>query len=63
MEPSEVIQHFGTQQKVADALGLAQSSVAGWVEENRVPIGRQYQIQVLTGGVLQAEPQKKRAAA
>lgn len=63
MTPADVINHFGTQQKTARALGMAQSSIAGWVEENRVPLGRQYQIQVLTGGVLKADPENKSKAA
>lgn len=55
MTPQEVIQHFGTQVKAAQALGIKQSSVAGWIKNGVVPEGRQYQIQLLTGGQLRAD--------
>lgn len=55
MTPRDVIDHFVTQTATAEALGIAQSSVAGWVAAGRVPIGRQYQIELATGGALKAE--------
>jgi hypothetical protein len=55
MTPQDVIAHFGTQVKTAQALGIKQSSIAGWIKKGEVPEGRQYQIQLLTGGKLQAE--------
>jgi hypothetical protein len=54
MKTSDAIKHFGTQQKLATALGLSQSSVAEWGEYP--PRLRQLQIAALTGGRLQAEP-------
>ena len=54
MKTSDAIKHFGTQQKLANALGIFQSSVAEWGEYP--PRLRQLQIAALTGGHLQAEP-------
>lgn len=51
----ELINHFGTQQAAADAIGISQPSVSGW-REGGIPLPRQYQIQVITGGRLQATP-------
>ena len=64
MSPQQVIDHFGSQTKVADALDCGQSTVAGWVEQGYVPDGRQAQIQLLTGGQLTADAtaKKKKAA-
>lgn len=54
MDTKAVIGHFGSQRKAADALGLAQPSVANWGEYP--PPLRQLQIEALTGGKLRAEP-------
>lgn len=54
MTKDEAIHYFGTQAKLAAALGITQGSVAGWGD--RPPIPRQYQIQVLTDGALIADP-------
>ncbi len=54
----ELIEHFGTQTATAQALGIHQSSVSEW-QQKGIPVPRQYQIQVLTGGKLQADPAKK----
>jgi hypothetical protein len=53
MHTHQVIEYFGTQQAVADALGIKQSSVAGWGEFP--PDLRQLQIEMLTDGKLKAE--------
>lgn len=58
----ELMQHFGTQTKAGDALGVAQTTVAEW-KKTGIPLPRQYQIQVLTGGILKADPTPKRKAA
>lgn len=55
MFTKNVIAHFGSQAKVASALGIKQQSVADWGEE--VPKLRQLQIQVITRGKLRADPQ------
>ena len=54
MTTDEAIKHYGTQQKLADALGIKQGSVAGWSEYP--PAIRQLQLQQVTKGKLKAEP-------
>ena len=49
----QFIKHFGTQQKAANALGLKQPSINAW--RKGIPYPRQFQIQVITGGILQAD--------
>lgn len=53
MTLKDVLQHFGTQQKAADFFGLRQSSICKW--RAGIPVPRQYQIEVLTGGKLKAD--------
>lgn len=53
MTKSEIVEYFGGVQQVADALGITYQSVREWPDD-RVPEGRQYQIQVLTKGKLKA---------
>lgn len=52
MRVSDAVKHFGTQQKVAEALGITKAAVSGWGE--LVPKGRAYELQILTGGALDA---------
>jgi transcriptional repressor of cell division inhibition gene dicB len=54
MTTAEAIKHYGTQTKLADALGISQSSVSEWREHP--PALRQLQLQQLTRGRLKAEP-------
>lgn len=54
--------HFKTQAAIARALKVTRQAVAQW-EENGIPIGRQYQIEVLTNGELQADRQPEESAA
>jgi len=52
MNKQDAIKFFGTQVKLAAALGIGQSTVAGWGES---PPGlRQFQIEKATGGALKA---------
>ena len=60
MTKQELIEYYGSQEKVADALGIKQPSVAGWPGDY-VPIGRQYQVEVLTKGALKADPLPRQA--
>ena len=50
----QVIQHFGTQVKLAAALGITQPTVSQW--RGTVPARYQYQLEVITGGTLKADP-------
>ena len=54
MTKTQAVRHFGSQAKLAAALGIRQPSVAQWGD--RPPLPRQYQIQVLTHGRLRADP-------
>lgn len=53
MTKDQAIKHFGTQAKLAAALGMTQGSVSLWGEFP--PAVRQLQLQALTGGDLKAE--------
>lgn len=53
MKKADVLEHFGSAQKVADALGISDKAVYAWPEE--IPEGRAYQLQILTGGALRAD--------
>ena len=54
MTTEDAIKHYGTQTKLADALGIKQGSVSGWGEYP--PALRQLQLQQITRGKLKAEP-------
>lgn len=49
----DAIKHFGSERKLAEALGIAPPSVYSW--GRKVPDLRQLQIERLTGGKLKAE--------
>ena len=52
MTKQEILSHFGGVTKTAKALGCSHVAVSRW--GNNPPKGRQFEIQVLTGGVLKA---------
>lgn len=55
MTTQEAIEYYGgTQQKLADAIGITQASVSEWGEYP--PPIRQLQLQQLSGGRLKAQP-------
>jgi len=53
--------HFGTQSDIARALRTSAQVVSAW-KKNGIPVGRQYEIQVLTGGKLRADQPDKASA-
>lgn len=53
MTKDQAVRHYGTQGKLATALGMKQSSVSLWGEYP--PPLRQLQIEALTAGALKAE--------
>ena len=53
MTTQQAIRHFGSQAKLAKALGIKPPSVSVWGE--RPPMLRQFQIERLTGGKLKAD--------
>jgi DNA-binding transcriptional regulator YdaS (Cro superfamily) len=63
MNTKDAIDFFGSQEALAEQLGIKQPSVAGWVKSGEVPPLRQLQLEVITGGSLKADksilPKKK----
>jgi hypothetical protein len=53
MTKNEAIKYFGSSVALARALGITRGAVTNWGD--RIPIVRQYQIQVLTDGSLLAD--------
>lgn len=52
MTHSELLAFFqNSNQKAADALGVSKQAVSAW-KDRGIPVPRQYQIEVITGGVL-----------
>lgn len=49
----DAIEHFGTQVKLARALGISQPTVSCW--RGVVPAQYQYQLEVITRGRLRAD--------
>ena len=56
MKTEQAVSHFGSQMKLAAALGIDQSTISGSWREYPPPL-RQLQIEALTGGELRAEPE------
>ncbi len=53
MTYEEVLRHYGTQVKIGEALGLKQSAISAW--HGVVPPHYQYQLEIITGGILRAD--------
>lgn len=53
MNMNQAIQHFGSKKKLAEALGIRPSAVTQWGES--IPVGRQYQLQVISKNKLKAD--------
>lgn len=53
MTTQEAIDHFGDRRRLAEALGVWVTALYSW--EERPPILRQYQLEVLTEGKLKAD--------
>ena len=50
MEVEKVIEHFGDTRKTAEALGLGYQTIWQWRKNGKIPLDKQYKIQVVTGG-------------
>ncbi len=59
MKKSDVIAHFGSVSATAEALGITTNAVSMWTEA--VPMGRQWQIENITGGALKADTSKSKS--
>ena len=56
MKTVDAIKFFGTATRLAKELDISGAAVSMWGED--VPLGRAYQLQVLTKGKLQATPKE-----
>lgn len=54
MNKSDVLSYFGGVAATAKALGISHVAVSKWGDT--IPQGRAYQIEVVTGGKLKANP-------
>jgi hypothetical protein len=59
MTKADIVQHFGGVTAAAKALKTNRQTVQRW--RDKVPLGRQYEIQILTGGKLRANSQGRAA--
>lgn len=50
----EVVDYFGSQVKLADALGVTQGAVSQWMSKGGLPAVRAVQIERLTDGKFKA---------
>ncbi|MDX7693596.1 Cro/CI family transcriptional regulator [Aeromonas caviae] len=60
MTTSNAVKYFGSKAAIARALGINKAAVSQWGET--IPEGRAYQIEVLTGGKLKANPSQPSSA-
>lgn len=59
---NEVLRHFGSQAAIARALNISEQAVSRYAAQDRIPTGRQYELQVLTGGIFAPFRLTRRAA-
>lgn len=50
----DAVSHFGTQERLAKALGIQQGSISSWDRE-LIPLARALQVEKLTHGKLKAD--------
>jgi len=53
MNIKDAINHFGSKAAIGRALGIGRASVQGW--RGDIPIDRQCQLEIVSGGVLKAD--------
>lgn len=54
MRKEVAVNYFGTQQKLADALGMTQGAMCSWNPE-RIPLARALQLEKITKGKLKVD--------
>ena len=59
MKKQDVIEYYGTMAAAARALGVKRQAVHQWPDE--VPLGRAYQLQVITNGELRVQDERSAA--
>jgi DNA-binding transcriptional regulator YdaS (Cro superfamily) len=52
MDKKTAIEHFGSASALAAALGVSLAAVSQW---QKIPLGRQYQLEIMTKGILLAD--------
>jgi len=62
MKPAEALEYFGSKAELARVCGVAPPSVIEWFDNDEIPEGRQYQIELATGGKLKADRPANRKA-
>lgn len=55
MTPKEVFDYYGGKKATADRLSISYQAVQQWDEKRRVPLGRQFEIELDSSGALKAE--------
>lgn len=63
MTVSEVLEYFGGMRPTAEACGVTFQSVHQWKRDDKVPEGRQWQIQALTASQLTVDSELIRKTA
>ncbi|WP_429077134.1 Cro/CI family transcriptional regulator [Aeromonas veronii] len=58
MKKQDAIDHFGGVTQLANVLGCSSQAVSQW--RDTIPKGRAYQLELLTGGQLKANPTQSR---
>jgi len=58
MKTKDVVKHFGSVIAASKALGVRREAIYQWGED--VPVGREYQLYVLTGGKLKLSKDQKK---
>lgn len=62
MSPQQALEYFGTKAEIARVLGITAPSVVEWFDAGVIPEGRQYQLELATGGALKADRPANRTA-
>lgn len=63
MTPQDLLDHFKSQSAIAEFFDTTPTAVCKWFAAGEVPIGRQYEAQVRTNGVLYVGMSNKKKAA
>jgi hypothetical protein len=50
MKPSDLLTYWTSQTEIAAAIGIRQASVAEWFRSNVIPLERQVQLVIASGG-------------
>ena len=55
----EIKHYYGSAEKAGLALGIRRQAVHAWLRKG-VPLGRQYEIQAITGGALRVTEKRRK---